>query len=52
MVRFYWCHTANCPNWGRARKRLPTDSRCECCFQRMKCAAPGEQFNLDEKGAE
>lgn len=41
-VAFYWCHTAGCPNYGRARKMPTADTTCTYCYQQMQLAAPGE----------
>lgn len=43
MVRFYWCHSEGCPNYGRARQRVPNDTNCHSCARPMSMAAPEDE---------
>lgn len=40
-VAFWWCHTPECPEFGRARRCLPEEIECHCGIDR-KPSAPEE----------
>lgn len=40
-VRFWWCHTWGCPNYGHART-LDGEPRCGYCKAEMKPASPDD----------
>lgn len=44
-VKFYWCHTNGCPNYGRARRMEALEGVtgvCPFCSQAMHITAPDE----------
>jgi hypothetical protein len=43
-VKFFWCHSEDCPDYGRAR-RLDTmvrEARCPYCGNVLRITAPDE----------
>lgn len=42
-VRFWWCHTEGCPDYGRARQMVTScDVDCQYCGEERKMASPEE----------
>lgn len=42
-IRFFWCHTWGCPNYGRARTvSTGANIKCSICGADQKMAAPDE----------